>query len=58
MGEKLIFVRSRDQFSAKQEKRLHFSVRLGFGVGLGLEYDLGYWIGLGFGLRSGFVSET
>ena len=57
MGEKLIFVRSRDQCSAKREKRLHFSVGLGFGIGLGLEYDSGYWIGLGFGLRSGFVSE-
>ena len=53
MGEKLIFVWSRDQCSAKREKRLHFSV----GLGLGLGYDLGYWIGLGFGIGSGFGSE-
>ena len=60
MGEKLIFVWLRDQFSAKQEKRLHFSVGLGFGIGLGLGYDLGYryWLGLGFGLGSGFGPET
>ena len=57
MGEKLIFVWSRDQFSAKQEKRLYFSDGLGFVIGLGLGYDSGYWIGLGFGLRSGFVFE-
>ena len=57
MGEKLIFVWSRDQFSAKREKRLYFSVGLGFGIGLGLGYDSGYWIGLGFGLGSGFVFE-
>ena len=55
MGEKLIFVWSRDQCSAKREKRLHFSVGLGFGIGLGLGYELGYWIG--FGLGSGFGSE-
>ena len=40
MGEKLIFMWSRDQCSTKREKRLHFSVRLGFGMGLGLGYDL------------------
>ena len=50
MGEKLIFVWSRDQCSAKREKRLHFSVGLGFGIGLGLGYDSGYWIGLEFKL--------
>ena len=55
MGEKLIFAWSCDQFSAKQDKRLHFSVGLGFGIGLGC--DSGYWIGLGFGLESGLVSE-
>ena len=51
MGEKLIFMRSRDQCSAKREKRLHFSVGLGFGIGLGLGYESGYWLGLvsGFG---------
>ena len=47
MGEKLTFVWSRDQCSAKREKRLHFSVGLGFGIGSGLGYDSGYWIGLG-----------
>ena len=47
MGEKLILMWSRDQFSAKREKRFHFSVGLGFGIGLG--YDSGYWFGLGFG---------
>ena len=57
MGEKLIFMWSRDQFSAKREKRLHFSVGLGFGIGLGLGYDLGCWLGLGLGLRSGFGPE-
>ena len=57
MGEILIFVWSRDQCSAKREKRLHFLVGLGFGIGLGLGYDSGYWIGLGFGLESGFGSE-
>ena len=55
MGEKLILMWSRDQFSAKREKRLHFSVGLGFGIGLGLGYDLGCWLGLG--LRSGFEPE-
>ena len=50
MGEKLIFVWSRDQCSGKREKRLHFSVGLGFGIGLGLGYDSRYWIALGFGL--------
>ena len=50
---------SRDQCSAKREKRLHFSVRLGFGIGfrLGLGYDSGYWLGSGFGLGSEFGSE-
>ena len=59
MGEKLIFMWSRDQCSAKREKRPNFSVGLGFGIGLGLgyKYDSGYWIGLGFGLGSGFGSE-
>ena len=54
---KTAFRWSRDQFSAKQEKRFHFSVGLGFGIGLGLWYDSGYWLGLGFGLGSGFGSE-
>ena len=57
MGEKLIFMRSRDRCSAKREKRLHFSVGSGFGVGLGLRYESGYWLGLGFELESGFGSE-
>ena len=57
MGKKPIFVWSRDQCSAKRDKRLHFSVGLGFGIGLGLGYDSGYWIGLRFGLGSGFGSE-
>ena len=57
MGEKLIFMWSRDQCSTKREKRLYFSVGLGFGIGFGLGHDSGYWIGLGFGLRSGFVFE-
>ena len=48
---------SRDQCSAKREKRLHFSVGLGFGIELGLGYDLGCWLGLGLGLRSGFGPE-
>ena len=58
MGKNLIFVWSRDQFSGKREKRLHFSVGLEFGIGLGLGYDSGYWSGLGFGLGSGFGSES
>ena len=57
MGEKLLFRWSRDQCSAKREKRFHFSVGLGFGIGLGLGYDSGYWLGLGLGLESGFGSE-
>ena len=57
MGEKLLFKWSRDQCSAKREKRIHFSVGLGFGIGLGLGYDSGYWLGLGFGSGSGFGSE-
>ena len=57
MGEKLIFMWSHDQCSAKREKRLHFSVGLEFGVGLGLGCDSGYWLGFRFGLGSGFVSE-
>ena len=55
MSEKLLFRWSRDQCSAKREKRLHFSVGLGFGIGLGLGYDSGYW--LVFGLWLGFGSE-
>ena len=55
MGEKLIFLWSRDQCSAKREKRLHFSVGLGFGIGLG--YDSGYGLGLRFRLGLGFGSE-
>ena len=55
MGAKLIFRWSRDQCSAKREKRFHISVGVGFGNGLGLGYDSGYWLGLG--LRSGFGSE-
>ena len=57
MGEKLLIRLSRDQCSAKREKKLHFSVGLGFGIGLGLEYDSGYWLVLGFGLGLGFGSE-
>ena len=57
MGKKLIFMWSRDQCSAKREKRLHFSVGLGFGIGLGLGYDSRYWIGLGFVLGSGFGNQ-
>ena len=57
MGEKLLFRWSRDQCSAKREKRLHFSVGLGFGIGLGLGYDSGYWLGLGLGFGLGFGSE-
>ena len=57
MGEKLIFMWSRDQCSAKRDKRLRFSVKLAFGIGLGLWYDSGYWLGLGIGLGSGFGSE-
>ena len=45
MGEKLIFMWSRDQCLAKQDKRLRFSVR--FGIGLG--YDSGDWFGSGSG---------
>ena len=54
MGEKLILMWSRDQFSAKRKKRLHFSVGVGFGIGLGLGYDSGHWLGLWFGLWSGY----
>ena len=57
MGEKLTFMWSRDQCSAKRDKRLRFSVGLGFGIGLGLWYDSGYWLGLGFGLGLEFGSE-
>ena len=39
MGEKLTFMWSRDQCSAKRDKRLRFSVGLGFGIGLGLWYE-------------------
>ena len=42
MGEKLLLRWSRDQCSAKREKRFHFSVGLGFGIGLRLGYDSGY----------------
>ena len=52
MGEKLIFMWSRDQCSAKRDKRLRFSVGLGFGIGLGLRYDLEYWLGFGLGFGS------
>ena len=55
MGEILLSRWSRDQCSAKPEKRFHFSVRLGFGIGLGLGYNSGYWLGLGFGLGSGLM---
>ena len=48
---------SRDQCSAKREKRFYFSVGLGFGIWLVLGYDLGHWLGLGFGLGFGFGSE-
>ena len=51
-------VRSRDQCSAKRDRRLRFSVGLGFVIGLGLWYDSGYWIGLGIGLGSGFGSVS
>ena len=57
MGKKLLFRWSRDQFSAKREKWLHFSVGSGFGIGLGLGYDSGYWLGFGSGLGFGFGSE-
>ena len=43
---------SRDQCSAKQEKRLYSSDGLGFGIGLGYawsDYRLGFGRGLGFG---------
>ena len=57
MGEKLIFMWSRDQCSDKRDKRLRFSVELGVGIGLGLWYDSGNWLGLGFGLWLEFGSE-
>ena len=57
MGEKLIFMWSRDQCSAERDKRLRFSVGLGFGIGLGSWYDLGSWLEIGFGLGLGFGSE-
>ena len=57
MGKKLLFRWSRDQFSAKRAKWLHFSVGLGFGIGLGLWYDSGYWLVFGFRLGLGFGSE-
>ena len=57
MDEKLTFMWSRGQCSAKRGKRHYSSVRLGFGIGLGLGYDFGYWSELGFGLGSGFGSE-
>ena len=36
MGEKLVFIRSRDQCSAKRKRRFHLPVRWGIGLG----YDL------------------
>ena len=48
---------SRDQCSAKRDKRLHFSGGLGFRIGLGLGYDSGHWLRLGLGLGLGFGSE-
>ena len=57
MGEKLIFMWSRDQRSAKRDRRLRFSIGLGFGIGLELWYDSGYWLGLGLGFGLGFGSE-
>ena len=51
MGEKLVFIRSRDQCSAKRKRRFHLPVRWGIGLG----YDLRYWLGSGLG--SGFGSE-
>ena len=53
MDETLIFMWSRDQCSAKWEKRLRISVGLGFGIELELEYDSRCWLGLWFGLGSG-----
>ena len=47
MGKKLIFMWSRDQCSAKRDKRLRFSLGLGFGIEIGLWYDSGDWLGLG-----------
>ena len=43
-GKKLLFRWSRDQFWAKQRKRLHFSAVLGFEIGLWLWYDSGHWL--------------
>ena len=57
MDETLIFMWSRDQSSAKREKRLRISVGAGSGIELELEYDAGRWLGLLFGLGSGFGSE-
>ena len=54
MGEKLIFVWSRDQCSAKRKKKPYFSVGLGFWVGLGLWYGSGGLLGLGLGCGLGF----
>ena len=57
MGEKPIFVWSRDQCSAKWMKKLCFSVGLGFWVGLGLWYGSGGRLGLGLGFGLGFGCE-
>ena len=43
---------SRDQCSAKREKRFHFSVGLGIGIGLGLWYDSVRFLGFGLGFGS------
>ena len=55
IGEKLLFMWSRDQCLAKREKMHHFSLALGFGIALGLRYDSVNWFGLG--TRLGFGSE-
>ena len=57
MGEKLIFMWSCDQCTAKRDKKLRFFVGLGFRIGLGLWYDSGYWLGLGYRLGLGFGPE-
>ena len=52
MGEKLVFIRSRDQCSAKRKKNKK-ALPVRWGIGLG--YDLRYWLGSGLG--PGFGSE-